>query len=90
MMNQLKQFFSQYIQNSGQLREQLEEQYRPKLQQKIEQLSSQIGAEVALDINGDPEFLALVKKNQAGLDEQYQEALDQFKEQIQTLFKQIR
>ena len=82
MFQQLKQFFSQYLENKEQLFKHLEQQYAPKLKQKTRELSSQLGSEVVMDINSDPEFLNLLKQNQSRLDGQFQEALDDFNQQI--------
>ena len=87
MFQQLKQFFTQYLENKEQLFEHLEQQYAPKLQQKTRELSSQMGSEVVLDIHSDPEFLNLLKQNQSRLDEQFQEAMDGFKQQISSFAK---
>ena len=89
MFKQLKQFFTQYLENKEQLFDHLEQQYAPKLQQKTQELSKQMGSEVVLDIKADPEFLNLLKQNQSRLDEQFQEAMDGFKQQISSFAKEI-
>jgi hypothetical protein len=86
MISQLKEFFTQYLGHKEQLLKQLEEQFAPKLREKQEALSRQIGTDVVLDPASDPEFAAALKANQSQLDGQYQQALEEFKGQLKSLF----
>lgn len=87
IIDQVKQFFSQYLQNREQIRQHLEEQFQPKLREKEQQLAQQLGAHVELSPEQDPEFVEYLHRQYGQLDEQYQQALDQVKEQIKSLFK---
>jgi len=89
MMAQLKDFFTQYLGHREQLRQQMEEQFAPKLKEKQEAISRQVGTEVVLEASSDPDFVAALKSNQAQLDEQYQNALGEFKGQLESLFKSV-
>ena len=72
-------------------REQIEtgvkEQYEPKLREKEVLLEKQMGAKVHLTHEQDPEFLALLSKNYSRLDEQYNQALQQVKDQLKQLLE---
>jgi hypothetical protein len=81
---QVEQFFEQYLQNRDQLQESLESQYAPQLQAKQKELAKQFGTEVQLSPMQDPEFITILQKNLARLEQQYQEALNQVKEQLST------
>lgn len=86
MLGQLNQFFSQYLKNKEELKEHLSTQFTPKLKQKAEELSRKTGSEIILDPSSDPEFLLALKQNTALLNNQYQEALANFKDQLRSLF----
>jgi len=83
---QLSQFFTQFLEHREQFTEQIKQQYTPQLQQKQEALKKQYGYEVDLKPEQDPEFLSLLRKNIQKLEAQYQEALNQMKDQIRNYY----
>lgn len=87
VFQQLDQFFSQYLSNKQQIRSSLEQQFEPRLRQKEQALAQKFGQEVRLEALQDPEFAEHLKKNYAELDRQYQEALDQMKEQLRQMLR---
>jgi len=86
MFSQLKQFFQQYLQNVQQLESQLLQQFGQKIKQKEQELSQRMGSEVKLDPASDPEFAVALKQNRSQLDSHFQQAIDDFKEQLKSLF----
>jgi hypothetical protein len=82
ILPQVSQFFSQFLQHRRQITEQLKEQYTPQLRRKQQSLAKQYGYEVELKHEQDPEFNALLKRNLQQLEAQYQEALNQVKDQL--------
>ncbi len=86
IFKQLKEFLNQYLQNKEQVRENLEQQFAPRLRQKEEALQQKFGAAVELDPASDPEFAEYLKQNYAELDKQYQDALNQMKEQLKQMY----
>lgn len=90
IFKQLKEFFGQYLQNKEQVRQNLEQQFAPRLRQKAEALKEKFGAAVDLDPATDPEFAEYLKQNYAELNKQYQEALNQLKEQLKQLYASQR
>lgn len=86
IFNQIRQFFQQYIENKKQIRESLESQFSAKLRQKEQELSQRLGTEVKLDPEQDPEFATYLKQHLGQLSSQYQEALDQGKDQLRQMF----
>lgn len=86
MFDQLAQFFDQYLENKKGLRTQLEQQYAPRLRQREAQLAKQVGQKVRLNPMQDPEFVTLLQRNMAQLDERYSESLAGLKEELRRMF----
>lgn len=86
IIDQVKQFFNQYLENRDHIHQSLEEQFAPRMREKEQQLAQQLGTEVKLSAESDPEFAEYLRKNFGQLEEQYQQALDQVKEQIKGMF----
>ncbi|HDQ13200.1 MAG TPA: hypothetical protein ENN41_00090 [Sediminispirochaeta sp.] len=82
ILQQISQFFSQYLEQREQLKEQLKQQYTPQLRRKQQSLAQQYGYEIELKHEQDPEFSQLLQKNLRHLEGQYQEALNQVKDQL--------
>lgn len=82
IIGQISQFFAQFLQQKEQLKEQLKQQYTPQLRQKQQSLSQQYGYEMELKHEQDPEFNQLLHKHMQQLESQYQNALNEVKEQI--------
>ncbi len=81
-MEQLKSFFSKYMENREDLTEAAKAQYQPRLRQKEQELARQTGQQVQLTPEQDPEFMEFLKQNLARLDEQYSMSLKQFKDEL--------
>lgn len=72
-----------YLQARDSLLERAKQQYKPVYQQKKERLMQKYGRGVSLPpLEQDPEFLQLVQNSYAQLTSQYQQVLDQAKEQL--------
>lgn len=84
---ELDRFFQQYLEQTEQLQKSLAQQYAPKLRQKQQQLAKQFGAMVELTPEQDPEFIDLLSKHRQQLDDQYQQVLDNFKDQLREMIK---
>lgn len=85
MVEQIKQFFSQYLENRSQLIEALKQQYAPRLMQKQQELAKQYGQEVTLSPDQDPEFMELLKSNLLKLETQYGDSLSKAKEELEKI-----
>ncbi len=84
---ELDRFFQQYLEQTEQLQKSLAQKYAPKLRQKQQQLAKQFGAMVELTPEQDPEFIDLLSKHRQQLDDQYQQVLDNFKDQLREMIK---
>lgn len=86
LLQQISQFFSQFLQHQEQLTEQVKQQYEPQLRQKQQNLTRQYGYEIELKPEQDPEFNQLLQRHMQQLEQQYQDALNQVKEQIRSFY----
>lgn len=82
IMEQLAQFFRQFIENRNQIIEHLRKQFQPQLDAKSKALSRQYGRQVNLQPEDDPEFMQHLNHNLGRLEQQYQQALDQAKQDL--------
>ena len=85
LFQQIDQFFEQYLQTKEEVGEQLKVQYEPQLREKEKLLAQQMGAQVHLAPESDPEYMSLLSKNLARLEEQYNQALQQVKGELERL-----
>ncbi len=85
IFQQIGQFFEQYIKTRLQIENAVKEQYEPKLREKERLLEQQMGAKVHLTHEQDQEYLALLSKNYSRLDEQYNQALGEVKDQLKQM-----
>jgi len=82
LINQIKEFFKQYLNHQDDLVNQMKEQFAPVLQQKEAQLQQQYGPDFKYSAEQDSEFMKLLDDNLKKLDQQYNETLDNVKEKI--------
>lgn len=87
LLSQMENFFSTYLQNQEDLIERMKQQFAPHLEQKQAQMRQQYGPNFILRPEQDPEFMKLLDKNLAQLDEQYTTILNQAKDQLKELLK---
>jgi hypothetical protein len=88
LLKQLGQILAQFLDETAQYAEAIKRQYAPKLRQKEEELSRRIGREVRIDPFQDPEFIAFYNQNMNALKENYQAAIEQFREETRRLFEE--
>ncbi len=86
LLQQISQFFSQFLQHQQQLTEQVKQQYEPQLRQKQQNLTRQYGYEIELKPEQDPEYNQLLQRHMQQLEQQYQDALNQVKDQIRSFY----
>jgi hypothetical protein len=87
LCKQLSQYLSRYITEAQQYDAALKQQYAPKLRQKEEEFARRTGQQIKLDPFQDPEFVAYYNQNMNALKANYQQIVDQVKEQALSLFK---
>ena len=81
-INQVKEFFKQYLNHQDELVKQMKEQFEPVIKQKEAQLQQQYGEGFTYSAEQDKEFMQLLDENLKKLDQQYNETLDNVKSKI--------
>ena len=87
LLKQFSQVLNQYLEETAQYQEAIKRQYAPKLRQKEEELSRRLGRQVQIDPIQDPEFVAFYNQKMNQLKANYQDAVDQVKEEAARLFE---
>jgi len=85
MIEQIHQFFLQYLENRKQLIEAIKQQYEPRLKQKQKELAERYGHEVNISPEQDPEFMEILKANLLKMENQYNESLTGAKEELEKI-----
>jgi hypothetical protein len=88
LFQQLKQVFSQYLQEAAHYEKAIRQQYAPKLRQKEEELSRRFGRELRIDPMQDPEFIALYNQRMNALKNNYESLIEEAREHIRRLFEE--
>jgi len=81
LYKQLTQLLTRYLSEAAQYDQAIRQQYAPKLRQKEEELSRRLGREVRIDPFQDPEFVSFYNQNFNALKANYQNAVDQVREE---------
>jgi len=84
--SQLKQIFSQYLQETAEYEQMVRKQYAPKLRQKEEELSRRYGREVKIDPLQDPEFVNFLNQHMNAVKANYEPVVEQAKSELQAMF----
>ena len=85
LFDQAEQLLKQYLDNRQQLIEHVRSQFSQRLREKEEELARQYGQSVRLDPAQDPEFANVLQQNMRQLQNQYQQVLDQLRDEIRRL-----
>jgi len=85
MIDQIRQFYIQYLENREQLIEAIKQQYAPRLMQKQQELAEKYGHDVKISPEQDPEFMEILRSNIQKLETQYNESLAGAKEELRKI-----
>ena len=85
MIDQIRQFYIQYLENRDQLIEAIKQQYAPRLMQKQQELAEKYGHDVNISPEQDPEFMEILRSNIQKLETQYNESLAGAKEELRKI-----
>ena len=88
LFDQAHQLLTQYLENRQQLIEHVRSQFAQRIRQKEEELARQYGSSVRLDPAQDPEFAGVLQQNMRQLQGQYQQVLDQLREEVRRLHEE--
>ncbi|MDD3670904.1 MAG: hypothetical protein PHR01_06440 [Sphaerochaetaceae bacterium] len=84
LLEQINQFFSQYLTTKDKLVERVKQQFQQVFDQKQEMLTQKYGKGVEMAMERDPEFVQLLQKHYSQLTNQYQSVLDQARDQLRS------
>lgn len=87
LIGQIGQFMGKYLQARDSLLERAKQQYEPMYEDKKERMMQKYGKASNLPLDQDPEFIQLLQKSYNQLSSQYQQVLDQAKEQLKSTWK---
>jgi len=82
LLGQVGQFMGKYVEARDSLLERARQQYAPVYEQKREREMQQYGRSSNIPLDQDPEFLQLLQKSFAQLSAQFQQALDEVKDEL--------
>ncbi len=88
LFDQAHQLLTQYLENRQQLIEHVRNQFAQRIRQKEEEFARQYGSSVRLDPAQDPEFAGVLQQNMRQLQGQYQQVLDQLREEVRRLHQE--
>lgn len=82
LFQQLSAFLKQFLDDAEQLDKGLRRQFEPRLKQREQEAAARTGRAVRLDPMSDPEFVKVYQQQAGKLKAQYQQALDQAKQDL--------
>lgn len=83
IMQQIKNFFDNYLLSRDNLVERAKQQYLPIFEEKQQRMAQNYGGSGQMSLENDPDFINLIQSGYQQLNRQYQQALDQAKEQLE-------
>ncbi|MHC1691414.1 MAG: DUF6657 family protein [Sphaerochaetaceae bacterium] len=86
MLGQIRQFFDQYLGARDSLMERMKQQYQGVFAEKQERIAQKYGKGINASIEQDPEYLQLVQRGYTQLSTQYQQVLDQAKNNLKQMW----
>ena len=86
LFDQIRNFLEQYLSSRDSLMERMKQQYQSTFDKKQEQLMQKYGKGINISIEQDPEYIQLIQRGYAQLSAQYQQVLDQAKDQLKELW----
>ncbi|PKL28395.1 MAG: hypothetical protein CVV46_06700 [Spirochaetae bacterium HGW-Spirochaetae-2] len=82
LLKQIGQFMGKYIEARDSLLERARQQYQPMFEDKRERMMQKYGKATGMSMDQDPEFIQLLQKSYNQLSSQYQQVLEQAKDQL--------
>lgn len=86
LLDQIAQFMGKYLDARDSLLERAKQQYQPMFEQKQEQMMQKYGRAANMSVEQDPEFIQFLQKHYNQLSKQYQQVLDQAKDQLKQIW----
>lgn len=87
LIGQVRQFFSQYLEERTQVTEALRRQFEPRVREREQQLAQQLGRPVRVDPSSDPEFSKYFQAQMGQLEQHYRASLEQVDQHLSSLLR---
>jgi len=87
IVKKMVQILQQYLEEAAHYEEAIKKQYAPKLRQKEEEISRRLGRHVKLDPSQDSEFVAFFNQHMNALKANYEETINEVREEARRLFE---
>ncbi|GAB4371046.1 MAG: hypothetical protein Kow009_07410 [Spirochaetales bacterium] len=88
LKSQIQQFFKHCLEDRKRLTDALNKQLGPLIRQKEQELSQKLGRPVRIDPQSDPDFAKAYSQHMGSLEDRYNQALSELKDQLQELLNQ--
>lgn len=82
LLNQLEQFFQEYLGERNRMRQEVDRHYEPRRQQKEAELSKKTGQRVQINPQTDPEYVGLMRQQLMMIDDRYGQVLQGVKDEL--------
>ncbi len=82
LLNQLEQFFQEYLGERNRMRQEVDRAYEPRRQQKEAELSKKTGQRVQINPQTDPEYVGLMRQQLMMVDDRYGQVLQGVKDEL--------
>ena len=85
LLNQLEQFFQEYLGERNRMRQEVDRAYEPRRQQKEAELSKKTGQQVQINPQNDPEYVGLMRQQLMMVDDRYGQVLQGVRDELTSM-----
>lgn len=82
LLNQLEQFFQEYLGERNRMRQEVDRAYEPRRQQKEAELEKKTGQRVQINPQNDPEYVGLLRQQLLMVDDRYGQVLQGVRDEL--------
>ena len=82
LLNQLEQFFQEYLGERNRMREEVDRAYEPRRQQKEAEMAKKTGQRVQINPQTDPEYVAMMRQQLMMVDDRYGQVLQGVRDEV--------
>ena len=82
LLNQLDQFFQEYLGERNRMQEEVDRAYEPRRQQKEAELAKKTGQRVQINPQTDPEYVAMIRQQLTMVDDRYGQVLQGVRDEL--------
>ena len=85
LLNQLEQFFQEYLGERNRVQQEVDRAYEPRRQQKEAELSKKTGQRVQINPQTDPEYVGLMRQQLMMVDDRYGQVLQGVRDELTSM-----